>query len=97
MDLTVAGEIGAEEETGKVEETGREAEIGTAGILVGIIIVIITGMEVDGVIHIATGMVTSTTLVTVESIVTRVNGIIAIVSKMIQEDIRLGESVTTRL
>lgn len=92
MDLTAA-EIGAEEENGK-GETGK----GTTGILVGIIIVIITGMEEEiGVIHIVTGTATNTTSETVESIVTRVNITIVTVLRTSQEVLQPGESVTTRL
>ena len=96
MDLTAA-EIGAEEETGK-GETGKEAEIGTTGILVGIIIIIIIGMGVEiGVIRIAIGMVTNTALVIVQSIAAHVSTHIATVLRTSLEVLHTGASVTTRL
>ena len=95
MDLTAA-EIGAEEETGK----GETGMIGTeeTGILVGIIIVIITGMAVEiGVIRTVSGMVTNTTLEKEESIVIRVSTIIVTVLRTSLEVLQPGDSVTTRL
>ena len=85
-----------EEETGK----GETGMIGTeeTGIQVGIIIVIITGMEEEiGVIHIVTGTATNTTLVIVESIAARVSTHIATVLRTSLEVLHTGASVTTRL
>ena len=95
MDLTVVEEIGKEAETGK---GGTGIMIGTTtGTLVGIIIVIITGMAEDGVIRIVTGTVNNTTLVTVESTAAHVNTTTATVLRTSQEGIQPGDSVTTRL
>jgi len=68
----------------------------TTGTLVGIIIVIIIGMEGDGVIRTATGMATSTTSETVESIAARVNTTTATVLRTSLEVLQTGDSVTTR-
>ena len=82
------------EETGK----GETGMIGTeeTGILVGTIIVIITGMAVDGAIRIAIGTVTNTTLVTEENIALVVSTTTATVLRTSQV-LQPGESVTTRL
>ena len=95
MDRTVI--IGAAEKTGKGETGITMIGAEVIGTLVGTIIVIIIGMEVDGVIHTATGTATSTTLVKEESIVIRVSGITATVLRTSQEGIQPGDSVTTRL
>ena len=81
----MAGEIGAEEEIGT-----------TTGTLVGIIIVIITGMAVDGVIHIVTGTATNTILVKGVITASHVSMSTATVLRMSREVLGLpGDSVTT--
>jgi len=94
VDRTVI--IGVEEETGKGATRGTII-IGTAviGTLVGIIIVIITGMAVEiGVIHIATGMATNTILVKGVITASHVSMSTATVLRMSRE-VPPGDSVTT--
>ena len=92
MDRTVAVKTG-KGETG-ITMIGAEV-IGT---LVGTIIVIIIGMEVEiGVIRIAIGTATNTALVTEENIALVVSTTTATVLRTSQEGIQPGDSVTTRL